>query len=186
MLDKNGKRMLAYIQQVSEIKSIDGADNIELASVLGWTLIVLKNEFKVGDKCVFFEIDAKVPEDNPAFDFLASKHYKIKTYKLSKFGVISQGLILPLDKLGIDANTPILTDMTEKLGVSYIIPEDNVRKTDRLKDQIKTYKSKHKKFFDNFIVRKLMRFKFFKWLFLLPMNKGKKDFKRAFPTSSLG
>ena len=58
MLDSNGKRMLAYIVQVDDITSIEGADNIELARVGGWSLIVKKQEFNIGDMAVFFEIDS--------------------------------------------------------------------------------------------------------------------------------
>jgi len=182
LLDKDGKRMLAYVQVVDSIEPIEGADNIELAHVLGWTLITKKGEFKPGDKCAFFEIDSKVPESNPAFEFLANKHYKIKTYKLGKFNVISQGLILPLDVLGIDPNTEILTDLTEKLGVTYSVVEDNYRKSDVREQAIKQYKAKHKKFFNNKLVKWLMRYKFFRWLFLRGMKKGHKDMKKAFPT----
>ena len=75
----NGKRSLAYIQTVHDIQPIAGADNIELIHVNAWTLIAKKGEFQDGDKCVFFEIDSKLPADNPAFEFLAAKHYKVKT-----------------------------------------------------------------------------------------------------------
>lgn len=182
MLDKDGKRMLAYVQVVDSIEPIEGADNIELAHVLGWTLITKKGEFNPGDKCAFFEIDSKVPDSNPAFEFLASKHYKIKTYKLGKFNVISQGLILPLSVLGIDPNTEVLTDLTEKLGVTYSVVEDNYRKSDVREQAIKQYKAKHKKFFNNKLVKRLMKYKFFRWLFLRGMKKGHKDMKKAFPT----
>ena len=78
----DGKRELAYIQTVHDIEPIVGADNIEKIHVLGWDLIAKKGEFKEGDKCVYIEIDSLVPFDNPVFRFLASKHYKVKTYKL--------------------------------------------------------------------------------------------------------
>ena len=70
----NDKRALAYIQTVHDITPIEGADNIELVHVNAWTLIAKKGEFQDGDKCVFFEIDSKLPSDNPAFEFLAAKH----------------------------------------------------------------------------------------------------------------
>jgi hypothetical protein len=182
MLDKDGKRMLAYIQEVASVEPIVGADNIEKAHVLGWTLIIKKGEFKPGDKCVFFEIDSKVPETNPAFAFLSSKHYKIKTYKLNRFGVISQGLALPLADLGIEDTVAINDDMTDRLGVTYAIPEDNFRKTDVVEQSRNSYMNKHKKFFSNTFVRKLMHLRFFRWLFLLGANKGKRDMRKAFPS----
>lgn len=182
MLDKNGKRMLAYIQEVTSIEPIGGADNIEKAHILGWTIIIKKGEFKPGDKCVFFEIDSKVPDINPVFAFLANKHYKVKTYKLNKFNVISQGLALPLSELGIEDNVVINEDMTDRLGVTYSIPEDNIRKVDVVEQSRKSYMSRHKKFFNNVIIRKLMHLKFFRRLFLLGASKGKRDMKKAFPS----
>ena len=56
------KRKLASIQTISELQSIEGADRIEKARVMGWTVVVKKGEFEEGDKCVFFEIDS-IPQD---------------------------------------------------------------------------------------------------------------------------
>ena len=182
MLDKDGKRMLAYIQEVASVEPIVGADNIEKAHVLGWTLIIKKGEFKPGDKCVFFEIDSMVPNTNPVFAFLVNKHYKVKTYKLKKFDVISQGLALPLAELGIEDTVEINADMTDRLGVIYSIPEDNIRKADVEEQSRKSYMNNHKRFFNNILIKKLMRFGFFRWLFLLGANKGKRDMKKAFPS----
>ena len=217
MLDANGKRMLAYVQEVVDVEPLflgtystneetgekvfcpqldeNGnkiyAEAIEKAHVLGWTLIVKKSEFKPGDKCVFFEIDSKVPagkffnaEGQDVFEFLAQKHYEIKTYKLNKFGVWGQGLILPLSAFNIDSNIALNTDLTEFLGVTYSIKEDNFRKSSgKSKEQAKKqFISKHKKFFSNGFIKWLMKFRFFRWLFLLPMNKGRKDMKKAFPS----
>ena len=53
------ERALAHIEEIAWIKPIDGADNIELIGVLGWVLIAKIDEFKVGDKAVFVEIDSK-------------------------------------------------------------------------------------------------------------------------------
>lgn len=210
MLDKDGKRMLAYVQEVVDVeplffckKDSEGnfipdlnekgekvfADSIEKIHVLGWTLIANKGEFKPGDKCVFFEIDSKIPEGKfldengkDYFEFLDRRKYCVKTYKLNKFGIWSQGLAIPLHKVGVSSETEINTDLTELLGVKYAIKEDNFRKSDRRKEQIASYKSKHKKFFSNRFIKWLMKFRFFRWLFLLPMNKGKKDMKKAFPS----
>jgi len=165
MLDKNGNRMLAYVQEVNKVEDIEGADNIQLAYVLGWTLIVLKNEFKVGDKCAFFEIDSKVPagrffkEDNTdVFAFLERKHYNVKTYKLNKFGVISQGLILPLKSFGLDDSLEVGTDLTETLGVVYSVVERGKSSGQQSKEQKeKNYMAKHKFFFSLKIVKWLMK-----------------------------
>lgn len=99
MLDNTGTRQLAYVAKIGWVRPIEGADNIELVGVLGWSCIAKKGEFKENDLCVYFEIDSKLPEAEWS-EFLASKHYKVKTYKLNKFKVISQGLALPATAFG--------------------------------------------------------------------------------------
>ena len=179
----NGKRSLAYIQTVHDIQPIAGADNIELIHVNAWTLIAKKGEFQDGDKCVFFEIDSKLPADNPAFEFLAAKHYKVKTYKLSKFGVVSQGLALPLSVLPeIDPAIELNTDVTGLLKVEYSVREDNYRKAeDPVIARFKKYKSEHPKFYSNRFIKWLMRFKWFSKL-QVRLHGGKMSEKYNFPT----
>ena len=179
----NGKRSLAYIQTVHDIQPIAGADNIELIHINAWTLIAKKGEFQDGDKCVFFEIDSKLPADNPAFEFLAAKHYKVKTYKLGKFGVVSQGLALPLSVLPeIDPAIELNTDVTGLLKVEYSVREDNYRKAeDPVIARFKKYKSEHPKFYSNRFIKWLMRFKWFSKL-QVRLHGGKMSEKYNFPT----
>ena len=54
-------RKLASIRRVAEIKPIPGADAIEAIRVDGWWCVSKKNEFKVDDLCVYFEIDSFLP-----------------------------------------------------------------------------------------------------------------------------
>lgn len=125
-------RKLATIQKILKIEPIEGADKIVLATVLGWHVIVLKKEYKVGDLVVFFEVDSLLPV-LPAFDFLAKdgtktilgedqkEHtgYRLKTIRLR--GQISQGLCIPIgsfpDKLKIQDIWKEGKDITDKLGV---------------------------------------------------------------------
>ena len=179
----NGKRSLAYIQTVHDIQPIVGADNIELVHVNAWTLIAKKGEFQDGDKCVFFEIDSKLPADNPAFEFLAAKHYKVKTYKLGKFGVVSQGLALPLSMLPeIDPAIELNTDVTDLLKVEYAVKEDNYRKAeDPAITRFKKYKGEHPKFYGNRFIKWLMKFKWF-YKLQVRLHGGKVSKKYGFPT----
>ena len=124
----NGERALAYVVTVDEVREIEGADNIQLALVGGWNLIVKRDEFKAGDKGVFFEIDSKLPADDERFSFLEKKGYKIKTMKLNKFGVYSQGLLLPLSDFPELGDIAVGTDLTKKLRVTYAEADDNQRK----------------------------------------------------------
>jgi len=115
---KNGgdmSRKLVTIQTIDEINPIEGADRIDVASILGWELVVKKNEFQVGDKCCFFEIDSLLP-DREEFEFMRDKKFRVKTIKAR--GQISQGLALPLSSFSIDLSSyDIGDDITEILGV---------------------------------------------------------------------
>ena len=83
MLNKNQERELAYVVRIDEIIPIEGADRVEVAKVGGWRVMVRKGQFKAGDPAIYFEIDSKVPETE-VFEFLAQKHYKVKTQKYFK------------------------------------------------------------------------------------------------------
>jgi len=176
----NDKRALAFTTTVEEIKPIEGYDRVEYARVLGWWCIVAKEyNLKVGDKVVYFEIDSKVPDTNPAFAFLAKRHYKIKTIKMCK--VLSQGLILPLEALGIEPDIALNVDLTERLGITYIEAEDNARKEDTDEARLRTAMSKHKKVFANKLVKKLMKYPAFRKL-MFKLFCGKKESKKGFPS----
>lgn len=119
-------RQLATIQKINKLEKIDGADSIELASVLGWHLVVKKGEFKVNDPCIFIEVDSLLPI-REEFNFLSDRGtktilvdgkevegYRLKTIKLRE--QISQGLCLPLSLLGLN-NLPEGYDVTQILGI---------------------------------------------------------------------
>ena len=124
----NDVRALAYTTHIVWVRPIAGADNIELVGVLGWTCIAKKGEFREGDLCVYFEIDSKLPENKEWCAFLANKKFKVKTMKLSKFGVVSQGLALPLSAFDVKIPNEENVDVTALLGVTYIEADDNQRK----------------------------------------------------------
>ena len=49
-------RKLASIQRVVDLQPIEGKDRIEVATILGWTVIVQKGQFKIGDLCIYIEL----------------------------------------------------------------------------------------------------------------------------------
>ena len=53
---------VCYVGKVTEIKAIEGADNIELAVVGGWNAIVKKGAQTVGELVVVATTDAVIPE----------------------------------------------------------------------------------------------------------------------------
>jgi RNA ligase (TIGR02306 family) len=119
-------RKLASIQKINDIRPIPGADSIEVARVLGWDVVVKKNEFHVGDEIVYIEIDSFLPIEDE-YEFLRKTSYKndkflgegfrLKTIKLR--GQVSQGLILPISVVENKGwhGLPVGTDVTEILGV---------------------------------------------------------------------
>lgn len=177
----NDKRALAYIQHVTNIRPIDGADNIEQCNVLGWNLICKKGEFHEGDPCVYIEIDSKVP-DREEFEFLRAKGFKVKTMKLGKFNCISQGLAMPQSAFKELAGLSEGTDVTDILGIKYSVQEDNARKGNG--DPNAKYKSmaaRHKKIFKKKWARWMMRRSWGRKIMFFFFGK-KKDNPRGFPT----
>lgn len=184
------ERALAHIERIAWVKPIEGADNIELIGVLGWVCIAKKGEFKQGDFCIYFEIDSKLPEKEWS-EFMRPKHFKVKTMKLGKFNVISQGLALPLkafDSEGcifpaLNDGLPIEgSDVTELLGVTYFVEEDNIRKL-KNGDPNAKYKSmtaRHQKLFKTKPFRWLMKKTWGRKLLFIFFGK-KKDKPKAFP-----
>lgn len=149
-------RKLASIRTVGDIRPIPDADAIEVAIVDGWECVVKKNEFSIGDKCVYIEIDSIVPP-KPEFEFLEKRRYRVRTIKLRK--QVSQGLALPLSAVGIKDNYPVGKDVTEELGVVKYDPQAQKEKNMREAELAK--KSKMFKW--------LMRFGWFRKL-----QKGKR------------
>ena len=177
----NDKRALAYIQHVTNIRPIDGADNIEQCNVLGWNLICKKGEFHEGDPCVYIEIDSKVPE-REEFEFLRAKGFKVKTMKLGKFNCISQGLAMPQSAFKELAGLSEGTDVTDILGIKYSVQEDNARKGNG--DPNAKYKSmaaRHQKIFKKKLARWMMRRSWGRKVMFFFFGK-KKDNPRGFPT----
>ena len=102
-------RKLVTLRRVSEIDPINGADQIEVATVDGWKCVVKKGEFRVGDLGVYHEIDSLLPMI-PLYEFLKNKGtkkmtvdgieregYLLRTIRLK--GQVSQGLLLPKAKV---------------------------------------------------------------------------------------
>ena len=177
----NNKRALAYIQHVTNIRPIDGADNIEQCNVLGWNLICKKGEFHEGDPCVYIEIDSKVPE-REEFEFLRAKGFKVKTMKLGKFNCISQGLAMPQSAFKELAGLSEGTDVTDILGIKYSVQDDNARKSNG--DPNAKYKSmaaRHQKIFKKKWARWMMRRSWGRKVMFFFFGK-KKDNPRGFPS----
>ena len=168
------ERMLAHVEKIVNIEPIADCDNIEYVTVLGWHVIQRKNSVKVGDKVVYIEIDSKVPSSNPAFAFLESRNYKVKSIKMR--GVISQGLIMAFEDLGLNADDyAVGDDVTGTLGITKIYTEEELRlqREESYLNRIKNGKNGT----TNKLIKWLLRFKWFRRIAL--RNNGKKT--KGFP-----
>ncbi|MBR4027412.1 MAG: hypothetical protein IKJ01_07660 [Lachnospiraceae bacterium] len=168
------KRALAHIEKVEWVKPIEGADNIELIGVLGWICIAKKDEFKAGDLAVYIEIDSKCPMEDKRFAFLENRKYKIKTMKLSRFNVISQGIALPITMFDELKRKKVGSDVTDILGITYAAPQEQEEKTD-----IVVQKMQKNKFAKNPVIKALMRYEWFRnfmRIFLVDKNEQKTHF----------
>lgn len=181
-----GKK-LAYGVKIKEIREIPGADRIELATVMDYTVVVKKGEYKPGDMGIYVEVDSLLPDGldselsikynllknheigqnmtdeerehamkaiqeqskYPYFEFLRDKKFKIKSMKLSKFGVISQGILFRPVDLGITDKVKEGQDFTVQFNITEIVQ-------DAEEAGLNTGKK------DNFITRYLMRYNWFR------------------------
>jgi RNA ligase (TIGR02306 family) len=119
-------RKLATIETIAAIKPHPNADRLELATIRDWQVCVEKGTYTAGDQCVYCEIDSIMPQ-RPEYEFLAVRHYRIKTIKLR--GMLSQGIVFPMSVLPIggSAHDPthefhIGDDVTEMLGITLYMP----------------------------------------------------------------
>lgn len=181
-----GKK-LAYGVKIKEIREIPGADRIELATVMDYTVVVKKGEYKPGDMGIYVEVDSLLPDglsselsikynllknheigqnmtdeerENamkaiqetskyPYFEFLRDKKFKIKSMKLSKFGVISQGILFRPVDLGITDKVKEGQDFTVQFNITELVQDEE-------EAGLNTGKK------DGWLVRKLMRYKWFR------------------------
>lgn len=117
-------RKLASIRKIIDIQSIPNADAIEVVTVDGWECVSKKGEFKVGDLCVYFEVDSFLPV-RPEFEFLRKGCFRSTTYLGDGFrlktirlrGQLSQGLVLPVSTFLFTKEPEVDDDVTGLLGV---------------------------------------------------------------------
>lgn len=193
MLNKQNERELAYIVRVDGIEELPGYDRVESAIVGGWHCIVPKGQFQPGSLGIYFEIDSRVPADNPAFAFMEKRNYKVKTQKMCKS--ISQGLLMAPEDFGWERQADgsiwnpnagdhgryeVGTFLTKELGVTYADAEDNTRKTNPNSDKYKKMAQRHPNIFRKKWVRFVMKYKLGRRIMFFFF--GKKKDKRGWPT----
>ena len=121
-------RKMASIRKIDNIVPIAGADAIECAMIGGWSVVVKRGEFNIGDLAVYVEIDAWVPTEIAPFlskgqeprEYNGVKGEKLRSIKLK--GQISQGLLLPIETVfpGSERRfwwSQVDNDFSERLGI---------------------------------------------------------------------
>lgn len=91
---------VCYINKISTIVPIEGADKIELATINGWTSIVQKGIHKEGDTIMCIVTDAVIPEHHA--EKWGVKQYlrkggRVRTIKLK--GVYSECILIPVSEI---------------------------------------------------------------------------------------
>jgi len=212
---------LAYVVKIDEVSPIAGADRIELAKVMDYTVVVKKGEFQPGDRAMYVEVDSLLPDGftpeqkatydaivdgsyfkgaqvsveeadeamkklqseskYPYFEFLRQKKFKIKSMKLGKFGVISQGILFDLKLLGEPTDLKVGTDLTLKYNVTEIVLDEEEAGLNAVVDTSK----------DGWFTKKLMRYAWFrnwrkkrgtynKWLAEWPSKSDEENVQKIF------
>ena len=90
-------RKLASVQKISDIRIISDKTQEEIATVIGWKIFVPKNQFKIDEKVIYFEIDSILPANKKWTKKIKPKHLHIQTQK--RYNEISQGYVMKLDTL---------------------------------------------------------------------------------------
>ena len=112
---------VCYVGKVTEIKAIEGADNIELAVVGGWNAITKKGEYSVGNLVVIATTDAVIPQelsDAMGVTSYLRKGQRVRTVKLR--GVYSECLIMSKNTIPALRKHPTISegeDLMELLGI---------------------------------------------------------------------
>lgn len=127
------ERKLVTIEKVLGISPIAKSDNLEKATIRGWSVVVKRGAFQVGDYCVFFEIDSFLPLEQK-YEFLrkssfrkngnGEEGFRLKTVKLR--GQISQGLAMSLADCDIYQESENVWKYSNPIGNTYFIdPNSN-------------------------------------------------------------
>jgi RNA ligase (TIGR02306 family) len=109
---------VCYVGTVTEIRAIEGADNIEQVVVGGWNAITKKGEYKVGELVAIATTDAVIPQelsDKMGVTSYLRKGQRVRTVKLR--GVYSECLIIPITYVKASSAIKEGKDLMDELGI---------------------------------------------------------------------
>ncbi len=133
------ERVMARVVRIDAINPIEGADQIEVAQIGGWKVVVKKGEYTADSLAVYCEIDSFIPHSIAPFLTKPGQFPKVynevegqrlRTIKLR--GQISQGLLLSMSVRGSDGLVvgALFTegdDVTDFLGIQKWEPPQEFR-----------------------------------------------------------
>lgn len=105
---------VATLEYIKNVYPHPNANKLDIAVVNGWKVCIKKNEYKIGDLCIYVNIDTQLKEC-VQYEFLRNKKFRIKSNKLR--GQLSEGIIFP-------------TSLLKEFGYSTIIIDENIEGTD--------------------------------------------------------
>lgn len=110
------KRKLASVQLVDEVIPSTKDENFDIVKILGWQVVCPKNEFKKGEKVVYFEIDSQLPDERwcQSLEF-----YDFRVGTITVAGELSQGFVAHIDLVfKNNDHLKVGDDLTEELGIT--------------------------------------------------------------------
>lgn len=110
---------LASIQPIVSVEKHPNADLLDIAKVLNYECIVKRDQWKVGELCIFIEPDTVLPQV-PWSVFYRSKSNRVKAIKLR--GVFSFGIVESAFVVGYTGPMEPDLDIAEAIGVTKYEP----------------------------------------------------------------
>jgi RNA ligase (TIGR02306 family) len=107
---------LASIELISDIQPHPNADKLDLAKVLGYTCIIEKGKYKVGDAVVLIQPDTVLPDESWA-EVFKKKSNRVKAIRLR--GCWSFGIVMPVATFFDDVKS--VMDFAPGTEVSHLI-----------------------------------------------------------------
>lgn len=141
------------VVEIASVTAHPNADRLDLITFkgMGWQCVSQRGKFQPGQRAVYFPIDSVLP------DALMQKIFsgdgktstpsggRIRTIRLR--GLVSQGLVVRPEEIGLTDTLKVGTDLTETLGVKkYEPPKKGTPGTAGKAKPLKKYKVLHEKF----------------------------------------
>lgn len=101
------------VVELGEVRPHPNADTLGITTIDGYAVVVKLSDWHAGDRGVYIEPDYVVPE--APWSAMLGKHRRIRVKMLRK--VYSQGLLVSLADVGLDADTPVGTNVMDRLGI---------------------------------------------------------------------